>query len=232
MKFTDIERELKIRTDPVRAKFSQKFFNTQKGGYAEGDIFLGLSVPVQRKIAKQYASLPLSEIKKLLISPIHEFRFTALEILVYKYETSTEVEKGKIAEFYLRNKKYVNNWDLVDTSAPYILGDWLLGKDKSILYKLADSKNVWDKRIAIVSTYWFIKHEQIGDTFKLAEVLLKDKHHLIHKSVGWMLREAGKKSNRKLEIFITRHVKKMPRTMLRYAIEKLPQEKRIKYLNA
>jgi 3-methyladenine DNA glycosylase AlkD len=227
-----VAKRLKQLANPTRAHFSQKFFKTYDGGYAEGDKFLGLTVPAQRMVAKEYRDLPLGEIKELLESEIHEHRFTALEILVLQYEGSPESTKQKIVAFYLKNAKSVNNWDLVDTSAPYILGDWLIHHDRSVLYKLVKSKTIWDRRIAIVATQALIRANDIKDTLELARILLHDEHDLIHKAAGWMLREVGKKSLPALTKFLDHHAKVMPRTMLRYAIEKLPKNKRSYYLSA
>lgn len=230
MKAIDVQSELKKLGDTKRAQVSSYFFKTGKGQYGEGDKFLGIIVPEQRKVAKKYKDLELPEVKKLLNSKIHEERFVALEILVFKYEDGKDKEKEKVVKFYLQNTKQINNWDLVDTSAPYILGDFLLNRDKSVLYKLAKSKNIWDRRIAIVSTLGFINKGQFKETVKISEMLLKDSHDLIHKSSGWMLREMGKKSLTDLEKFLNKYAKVMPRTMLRYAIEKFPVEKRKEYM--
>ena len=232
MKFGAIQKELKKLADPERAKGSLRFFKTGKGQYGEGDKFLGITVPEQRKVAKKFKDLPFLEVKKLLESKIHEHRFVALEILVLKYETASKAEKKKIVNFYLKNRKYVNNWDLVDTSSYPILGNWLLDKDRGILYKLARSKSIWDRRIAIVSTFEFIRSNQFEDTLKISEIFLGDKHDLIHKASGWMLREVGKKSQPTLENFLRKYSKNMPRTMLRYAIEKFPEERRKGWLKA
>ena len=216
--------------DTRKAKILQGYFKTGKGEYGEGDMFLGITVPQQRLVAKQFKDITLSEVEKLLKSTIHEYRFTALEILICKYETAEEKEQKQIVAFYLKNRKHVNNWDLVDTSAPYILGDWLLSRDKAILYKLVSSKGLWDRRIAIITTYGFIRKGHFTDTLALAEMLLNDPHDLIHKAVGWMLREVGKKSLKVEEEFLRKHHAHMPRTSLRYAIEKFPPDKRKHYL--
>ena len=221
-----LKQELNKLKDPEKAKILQRFFKTGKGEYGEGDIFLGIMVPEQRKIAKKYQNLTLKELQNLLNSKIHEQRQISLYILISKYKQ----EKEKIFNFYLKNTKNINNWDLVDLSAPNILGNYLLEKDKSILYKLAKSNNLWERRIAILSTYEFIKNNQFEHTLKISEILLNDKHDLIHKTVGWMLREAGKKDLEALECFLRSYYKKMPRTMLRYAIERFPEEKRQPYL--
>lgn len=216
--------------NPARAVVSAGYFKTGKGEYGEGDVFLGITVPLQRQLAKKYMDLSLPEIEQLLANPIHEFRFTALLILVEQYEKGSNKEQKTMAEFYLAHLKNVNNWDLVDTSASYILGDFLLNRDKKILYKLAVSPNIWERRVAIISTQYFIKYNHFEDTLKLAEMLLNDKHDLIHKAVGWMLREVGNK-NKSAEIaFLDLHYQRMPRTMLRYAIEKFDDKTRQRYL--
>jgi 3-methyladenine DNA glycosylase AlkD len=222
--------ELQNLANPEQAKILQKFFKTSKGEYGEGDIFLGIKVPVQRQIAKKYFGLGLIKIKKLLDSLIHEHRLIALLILIEKYNKSYEENKGNIFNFYLKNTKNINNWDLVDLSAPKIVGNFLFDKDKKILYNLAKSKNLWEKRIAIVSTFAFIKKQEFKDTLTISELLLKDKHDLIHKAVGWMLREVGKKDEEILENFLKQNYNQMPRTMLRYSIEKFEEGKRKKYL--
>jgi len=195
----------------------------------KGDIFLGIKVPEQRKVAKKY-DLDLKDIQELLNSKIHEHRLTSLFILIKKYNKSNESEKRKIFEFYLRNTKNINNWDLTDLSAPKIVGNYLLDKDRSVLYKLARSKSLWEKRISILSTAEFIRNNQFEDTLKISSILLKDKHDLIHKGVGWMLRELGKRDQEVEERFLNKHYKHMPRTMLRYAIERFDENKRKFYL--
>jgi len=225
----DLEKEIKSLENKEKIKVYANFFKTKKGEYGEGDTFLGLTVPQQRKIAHKYLSLNLEDIKSLLQSNIHEFRFTALEILVAKYEHSPELQK-EIANFYIKNASLINNWDLVDTTAPYILGHFLKNREKSILIKLAKSKNLWEKRIAIISTLSFIQDNKFEDTLKIAEILLRDDHDLIHKAVGWMLREVGKRNKQAEEKFLRKHYKSMPRTMLRYAIELFPEEERKAYL--
>ncbi|NIT03658.1 DNA alkylation repair protein [Candidatus Saccharibacteria bacterium] len=224
-------KELKRLGNPKKAKASAWFFKTGKGQYGEGDVFAGVTVPEQRKVAKQFKELPLKEIAKLLENKIHECRLTALFILVGKYNKADGKEKERLAKFYLSHLQYVNNWDLVDSSASYILGDYLQDKDKSILYKLARSANLWERRVAIIATAAFIKEGRYRDTLKIAKNLLKDEHDLIHKAVGWMLREVGNKSRSTEEKFLDKHASSMPRTMLRYAIEKFPKEKRAEYLS-
>jgi Predicted DNA alkylation repair enzyme len=207
----------------------KRFFKTGKGEYGEGDKFLGIPVPEVRKVAKKYKNLNLEDLKKLLKTEFHECRLCALMILRFQYEVSEN--KKELVDFYLKNTRYINNWDLVDLSCQYILGNWFLDKDKKILYQLARSKNLWERRIAIISTFEFIRHNQFADTLKLSEILISDKHDLIHKAVGWMLREVGKRDKKVLRDFLDKHHQKMPRVMLRYAIEKFPQDIRKKYLN-
>jgi len=226
-----LKSELKNLADPKRAEILKRFFKTGKGEYGEGDIFLGLISDQMKQAAKKYFGLTLADIQKFLNSKIHEERMAALKILVLQYgRTDEEKTKKQLADFYLRNAKRINNWDLVDVSCHFILGDYLLKRPRKILYKLARSKNLWEKRIAIISTFAFIRANQFGDTLKICEILLKDEHDLIHKATGWMLRESGKRDQAVLENFLRKHYKTMPRTMLRYAIEKLSEKKRKFYL--
>ena len=221
---------INAHANPEQAKILQRFFKTGKGQYGEGDQFLWIKVPVQRHIAKQYIQISFSELQTLLDSPIHEYRLIALLILVQKYLKTDEKTKQNIYTFYLKHTKSVNNRDLVDLSAPTIVGNYLIEKDKKILYKLAKSKNLREKRIAIISTFAFLRVGLFDDTFQIAEILMKDDHDLIHKAVGRMLREVGKRSLYEEEKFLKKHYKNMPRTMLRYAIEKFEEGKRQKYL--
>lgn len=195
---------------------------------------LGIPVPAQRKVAKKHKALPLTEIKKLLAAKEHEFRFVGLVILVSQYQKADSTGKKKIAKFYLGNLQYVNNWDLVDTSAPQIIGDHFFNHDKrsgaARLRTLARSKNLWERRVAIVATQYFIRMNEHEITMEIAEMLLGDKHDLIHKASGWMLREVGKRDVKALEKFLDMHKSRMPRTMLRYAIERFPQSRRQEYL--
>jgi len=218
--------ELNSLANPEQAKILQRFFKTSEGEYGEGDIFLGIKVPAQRKIAKKYTGLSLVKIQKLLESEIHEHRLTGILILVDKFKKSKEEERGNIFNFYIKNTKNINNWDLVDLGAPNIVGEFLSDKKKGILYELAESKNIWEKRIAIISTMSFIRKGEYKDALRISEILLNDKHDLIHKAVGWMLREIGKKDIETEKEFLKKHYKKMPRTMLRYAIEKFPEKER------
>ena len=225
-----LKKELKKLSNPKQAEILQKFFKTGKGEYGEGDIFLGIKVPEQRKVADEFQELSLKDLEKLLNSKVHEYRMSALFILIKQYEKGDERERKKIFNFYLKNAKNINNWDLVDISAPKIVGDYLLNKPRKILCKLAKSKNLWERRIAIISTLAFIKNNEFDDTLKIAEILLNDKHDLIHKAVGWMLREIGKRDQKIEEEFLKKHYLKMPRVMLRYAIERFEEKKRKFYL--
>jgi len=221
--YDDLKKELAAAADPERARNLAWFFKTGKGQYGHGDRFIGLTVPVARRIAHRYVHLPLADVEKLLASPIHEHRFVSLEILVAQYERE---HSRAIFDFYLKHTKFVNNWDLVDTSAPYIVGEHLLAHPRRILYRLARSRNLWERRIAIVSTLTLIRAGEIGDTFAIAKVLLADDHDLIHKAVGWMLREAGKQSAPALLRFLKQNYSALPRTALRYAIERFPAKQR------
>jgi 3-methyladenine DNA glycosylase AlkD len=224
--------ELKSLANTEQARNLQRFFKTGKGDYGEGDIFLGIKMPVQRSVAKKYSSLSLAELQILLNSKIHEHRMTALIILLDKYKKAKKdvFNKRKIYEFYMKNTSNINNWDLVDISCPRIVGDFLSREGTETLRMLAKSDNLWEKRIAVVSTFALIKKRNLGESLAIADMLLKDEHDLIHKAVGWMLREVGKKNREVLEIFLKPRYNEMPRTMLRYAIEKFPEEKRKKYL--
>ena len=226
----ELEKELKSHENPEKKKVLQRFFKTGKGQYGEGDVFLGITVPQQRAICKKY-DLDFEDIERLLHSEIHEFRLCALLILARKFEKADKKGRGRIVKFYLENAKRINNWDLVDLSSHEILGEYLVDKkDRKILYKLAKSQNLWKKRIAIVSTYALIRRGEVKDTLMLAELLMNDKHDLLHKAVGWMLREAGKRNLGALEEFLEKWAHKMPRTMLRYSIEKFDGKTRKKYM--
>lgn len=215
-----------------KAEHLSYFFKTGKGQYGEGDLFLGIDVPDTRKMAKDYVHLNLNEISKILTNKYHEIRLAGLLILVNKYQKANKKEQKEIFDFYLKNYKSINNWDLVDLSAYHIVGDYLLDKDKNILEKLAKSKNLWQKRIAIISTFAFIQKGQGEWTFRIVKILMQDPNDLIHKACGWMLREVGKKvSDKELKKFLDEWGTKMPRTMLRYAIEKFEEKERLYYLN-
>lgn len=226
----NLKADLKKIATPKKAKASLWFFKTGKGEYGEGDKFIGVTVPEQRKIASKYKNLSLVDISQLLKSKIHEERSVALFILVKNFQTN-ESKRSEIFAFYLKHRKFVNNWDLVDSSADKIVGAYLIEKDKFVLNKLAVSKNVWDRRIAIVSTFYFIKNNKFEETFRISKILINDHHDLIHKAVGWMLKEVGKRDESKLENYLKVNYKLMPRTMLRFTIEKLSDSKRKKYLS-
>jgi 3-methyladenine DNA glycosylase AlkD len=228
----ELKKEIENAKNPEQAKNLQRFFKTGKGEYGEGDIFIGIKVPVQRNIAKNYTNLSFNDLQILLDSKIHENRLIALIILVNKYKKSKKdkFKQRQIFEFYLKNTSRINNWDLVDLSAPNIVGDFSFIDGTEIIKFLAKSKNMWERRIAIVSTYSFIKKRMFGETLSIADMLLKDEQDLIHKAVGWMLREVGKRNQEVLDIFLKERYKEMPRTMLRYSIEKFPEEKRKAYL--
>ncbi|MCK5107563.1 MAG: DNA alkylation repair protein [Nanoarchaeota archaeon] len=225
-----LKKDLNNLGNKKKKEILQRFFKTGKGQYGEGDIFLGITVPEQRTIAKKYSNLSFKDLQSLLNTKIHEYRLTALLILCEQYSKSDEKSKKQIYNFYLKNTRNINNWDLVDLSGHKILGAHLFDKDKNILYKLAKSKDLWERRISMLSTYYFIRNNQFTDSFKIAEILLNDKHDLIHKVVGWMLREIGKIDQPAEEKFLKKHYKTMPRTMLRYSIEKFEESKRKKYL--
>ncbi|HEV2403363.1 MAG TPA: DNA alkylation repair protein [Candidatus Saccharimonadales bacterium] len=230
MKAEDIQQALQRLASPSKAKSSSWFFRTGPGQYGEGDQFIGVTVPEQREVAASFASISLLELMRLLQSPIHEHRLTALFILVDQYKKGDTQIKKEIVGLYHKNRAQVNNWDLVDSSAPYILGDWLLTHSPEVLYRLASSKSVWDRRIAIIATLASIKNNQFDPTLKIATLLLPDKEDLIHKATGWALREVGKKDQKTLINFLDRHAKSMPRTSLRYAIERLSTQQRLYYL--
>jgi len=248
--FNKILKEIMSLKNEEKANFLSGFFKTGKGEYGEGDIFLGITVPLSRQIAQKYGELSLLEVEKLLKNKYHEVRLIALLILVHKYKICAKqnitkkvssasssslratADQREIVDFYLEHTKYINNWDLVDLSAHYILGNYLINKNRKILLKLAKSKDIWERRIAIISTFAFIYKGEGEWTFKIVEILMKDKKDLIHKACGWMLREVGKRVKEKdLILFLDEHWSNMPRTMLRYAIERLPEVKRKYYLN-
>jgi 3-methyladenine DNA glycosylase AlkD len=222
--------ELKKHADPVKADFLPNFFKTGIGQYGYGDKFIGVVVPKQRLVAKKYIALDLRQVEKLLHNPIHECRLTALLILVFQFKTADIFQQKKIVDFYLNQTAFINNWDLVDLSAQYILGVYFFTKDKKVLFRLAKSANLWERRISIIACLWFIRKNQFTDALKIAKILLKDDHDLIHKAVGWMLREIGKRDLNCERIFLDEFVQNMPRTMLRYAIEKFDQKTRREYL--
>ncbi|MCW7467128.1 DNA alkylation repair protein [Leptospira levettii] len=225
--------ELNKHKDLNKAKFFPRFFKTGPGEYGEGDLFLGITVPKQRLVAKKFApKLSLDDLQSLIVSPYHEVRLTTLLILIQKYQTKkiTEIEKEKIVKFYLKNTKYINNWDLVDVSADKIIGDYYFDKNNVMIQKLKNSKDLWENRIAILSTFHWIRKGRFEETLMLCEHFLNHNHDLIHKATGWMLREIGKRDIQTLRTFLKNHATKMPRTMLRYAIEKLTTSERKKWL--
>jgi 3-methyladenine DNA glycosylase AlkD len=226
-----IRAKLRKLAEPRYARALQWFFKTGKGGYGEGDRFLGVRLPRLRGFVRECGEMPLEVLVSLLASPIHEERMFALLGMVRRFRAGDEPEQRRIYHAYLSHTRYINNWDLVDASAPGIVGEWLAARSRSPLYRLARSRSVWERRIAIIATAAFIRRGETRDTLRLAAVLLHDDHHLIHKGVGWMLRETGKRASRPaLERFLSRNADRMPRTMLRYAIEHFPQARRRRYL--
>ncbi|MEM7294863.1 MAG: DNA alkylation repair protein [Pseudomonadota bacterium] len=216
--------------DKKIAVHSQRFFKTGPGDYGEGDVFIGVRVPVVRAQVKAFRALPQAEVEKLLHSKYHEVRLCAVLLMVEQFQRRDESVKKSIYDLYIRSAEFVNNWDLVDCSAYKIVGPWLESRDRKPLYKLAKSKNLWEKRIAIMSTLHFIRHKDFVDCLQIAELLLHDEHDLIHKAVGWMLREVGNRNKKAEQGFLKERYSSMPRTMLRYAIEKFPKPERDRYL--
>lgn len=226
-----VRTALRDHANPKHAAILQRFFKTGPGDYGEGDIFLGIKVPVLRAIARAHRMLPIDDAVALLASPLHEERLLALMILIDQYERAPDETKSRIFTRYLSSTSGINNWDLVDLSAPHIVGQHLLDKDRRVLRKLACSGNLWERRIAIIATHRFIRNDQFQDTLDIAEMLLNDDHDLIHKAVGWMLREIGKRDHACEESFLRKHYPAMPRTMLRYAIERFPEKLRTAFLH-
>lgn len=231
MNANQIIKGLKAVADPEKAKHSLRFFKNGPGEYGEGDEFLGIKVPEQRKLAKKYWELPAEEIQKLLQNKFHEVRLTALMLMVYKVEKGGPEELEGMTQLYLKNLHAVNNWDLVDSSCHHILGHFLENKERDLLYDLANSDDLWKKRIAMITCYRFIKNKDFNDALNIAEILVEDEHDLIQKAVGWMLREIGNRDLATEQLFLKEHYKTMPRTMLRYAIEKFEEPLRKKYLS-
>jgi 3-methyladenine DNA glycosylase AlkD len=225
-----LRSKLRTMADPEKAKVLQRFFKTGPGEYGEGDVFLGIRVPVLRKLAKENADLDQMTLRDLLRSSIHEERMLSLLILIQKYVRGTDQDREKLYGFYLANTSFINNWDLVDVSAEHVVGHFLTKGSKRPLYQLAKSSSLWERRIAMLATFQFIRQNEFGATLKIAAILLSDKEDLIQKAVGWMLREVGKRNLEVEEHFLKERYRKMPRTMLRYAIERFPEEKRKKYL--
>jgi len=230
MTVQQIKKRLKQLANKEKAEILQRFFKTGPGEYGEGDVFIGVKVPDLRKVAKDFRDIAIKNVIILLESAIHEERLLALLMLVSKYVKGNETAKKEIYKLYLKKTTFINNWDLVDVTAQHIVGDYLMDKNKSPLYRLTKSKDLWERRIAVMATFCFIKRERYEDTLKIAKILLNDKEDLIHKAVGWMLREIGKRNMVIEEAFLKQHYKEMPRTMLRYAIEKFPESKRQQYL--
>ncbi len=226
-----IIKSLVEMSDPAKACSYARFFQTHKGGYGEGDRFYGITVPAQKAVAKKYyKETGIEDLAVLLKDPYHEVRLTALMIAVEKFKKADEKEKKALFGLYLKNTRFINNWDLVDCSAPKIVGAWLFDKDRAVLYKLALSKDLWERRIAVIASFYFIRMGEPQDALKICEILLGDEHDLIHKACGWMLREIGGRDMKAERDFLDKHKKVMPRTMLRYAIEKFPEELRLSYL--
>lgn len=227
MNAQSVRDALAALASPEKAVVMARFFKTGPGEYAEGDVFRGITVPAQRKVARTFALLPRVEVVDLLCSPIHEERLTALFILGHQFLKGDAKVQKAIVELYLGHTRYINNWDLVDSSAREILGAWLLTKDRAILYKLAKSKVLWERRISIVATYAFIRAGEFEDTVQISKLLLSDKHDLIHKATGWMLREMGARGGRETLIrFLDENAAIMPRTAVRYAVEHFPKNQR------
>ena len=226
----DAQQHLRSLGSPEQAANLARFFKTGPGQYGEGDHFIGVKVPVIRKVAKEFKSLPLTEAECILHSEIHEERLLALVILVGQFEKANNATRKSIYDLYLANTEHINNWDLVDLSAPKIVGRHLETRSRRPLYRLAKSASLWERRISIVATGWFIWQDDFADTLKIAEILLGDQEDLIHKATGWMLREVGKRNVAVLEQFLDEHCRVMPRTMLRYSIEKFPEKRRQAYL--
>jgi 3-methyladenine DNA glycosylase AlkD len=228
-----VQKEARSKANPSRAEALQRFFKTGKGEYGEGDRFLGLTVPQVRKLARENPDLDTQQLSELLGSPWHEERLLALLILVRRYgKASSGMVKNQVFRFYLRNTRAINNWDLVDVTCRDIVGAHLHDKNRSILYRLARSRNLWERRIAVISTSYFINQSESADALAISEILLHDDHDLIHKAVGWMLREVGKRcSCAVLENFLDKHAAAMPRVMLRYSLEKMTAEKRAYYMS-
>lgn len=224
------QQRLRSLGSPEQAANLARFFKTGPGEYGEGEHFIGVKVPVIRKVAKEFKDLPFAEAECLLHSEIHEERLLALVILVGRFQKGDDTTRKSIYDLYLANTAHINNWDLVDLSAPQIVGGHLETRSRKPLDRLAKSASLWERRISIVATHWFIRQGDLADTIRIAEKLLSDKEDLIHKAVGWMLREVGKRDVAVLEEFLDQHCRVMPRTMLRYAIERFPEKKRLAYL--
>lgn len=230
MNAESIQKKLKALGNPEVEVIVRRFFKTGPGEYGEGDRFRGIKVPVTRKVAAEYRDLPLVEAKRLLASEFHEDRLAALVILIYQFERGDENLRQKIFRLYIGGARWINNWDLVDISAPQILGGYLEDRDRAPLFKLARSKNLWERRMAMLAAFWFIRKRDFIDALRIAELLIDAREDLLHKAVGWMLREIGKRDRKVEETFLASHYRTMPRTMLRYAIEHFPEARRQAYL--
>jgi len=233
MKAEEVKKGLQKYASTSDAEFLQRFFKTGEGQYGAGDIFIGVRVPATRKVCREFKDLPLNEVQKLLDSKVHEHRLAGLIILTYQYPKADEWQKHKIYDFYLKNvyRGRINNWDLVDVTCRDIIGAYLYDKPRDVLYELARSDDIWKKRVAIISTFYFIAKGEANDSIRISKILLHDKHDLIHKAVGWALREVGKRVDEKLLTdFLDKNAHAMPRTMLRYSIEKLSPEQKLHYM--
>ncbi len=227
---TDIRTRLEELTNPEAALFAQRFFKTGPGEYGEGDLFRGIRVPVLRKLCGMLDDMPLSEVSGLLESAFHEDRLLALLIYMRRFARGDERYRERIYKLYLASTRFINNWDLVDISAPHIVGRFLRDRPRTVLYQLAGSESLWERRIAVTATFSFIRQGEFADILALAEKLLQDREELMHKATGWMLREVGKRNQVVLENFLLQHYRQMPRIMLRYAIERFPEERRQLYM--
>ena len=225
-----LRKKIRKLANKEHAAISQRFFKTGPGEYGEGDVFIGIRVPILRKLAKEHRDLPIKDVRQLLKSAIHEERLLALLILILKYRQGDEAERERIYNLYLSNTRHINNWDLVDVTAEHIVGAYLNERSRQPLYKLSKSKDLWERRIAIIATFHFIRQNDHKDTLKITDMLINDREDLIHKAVGWMLREVGKRHLKTEEDFLRKRYRTMPRTMLRYAIERFPEAKRKRYL--
>ncbi|MET0396374.1 MAG: DNA alkylation repair protein [Longimicrobiaceae bacterium] len=230
MKLDHVRARLREHANPQDALGALRYFKTGPGEYGEGDVFIGVRVPVLRRLARELRALAPEDAAELLRSPVHEERLLALLLLVGAYGRGDDAQRGRVFELYMAHTRYVDNWDLVDSSAPDVVGAHLAGRDRSLLDRLAASDSVWERRIAIVATLHFIRRGEFADTLRVAALLLRDRHDLVHKAVGWMLREAGKRDRAALEGFLREHCREMPRTMLRYAIERFPEPQRRAWL--
>jgi 3-methyladenine DNA glycosylase AlkD len=225
-----IRSRLRVRADASRIPVLQSFFKTGPGQYAEGDVFIGVTVPDLRRVCRECRDAPPEDVERLLCSPVHEERLLALFLLVDRFARGTDRDRAGVYRFYLANTRYVNNWDLVDSSAPQIVGAWLSGRSRAPLRRLARSRSLWERRIAMVATHYFIRRNDLADTFAIGDMLLSDPHDLVHKALGWMLREAGKRDGAALRQYLSSRYHRMPRTALRYAIERFPPDERRAYL--